>query len=92
MNRDRAEIVGLQALAHMAAHDDLIGAFLGATGASLSDLRERAADPAFLGAVLEFLLQDDRWVLGFAEAAGLAPTEPAEARAALPGGQSWHWT
>lgn len=92
MTRDWAETVGLQALAHLAGHDDLIGAFLSQTGADLAGLRAGAADPAFLGAVLEFLLEDDARVIGFAEAAGLRPTDPAAARALLPGGQQTHWT
>lgn len=92
MRQDRAEMVGLQALAHLAAADDLIGAFLAATGADMAGVRAQAAEPAFLGAVLDFLLQEDRWVIGFAEAAGLHPAEVAEARAALPGGQQPHWT
>lgn len=92
MTREQAEILGLQALSHIVAQDDLFAAFLAASGASPAELRARAADPAFLGAVLDFLLEDDRRVLDFAAAAGIAPTQPAEARARLPGGQVWHWT
>ncbi len=92
MQRDRAETIGLQALAHVAGQDELMAAFLAATGADLAEIRGKAADPLFLGAVLDFLLQDDRWVIGFAEAAGLHPADPGLARAALPGGQQPHWT
>lgn len=92
MQRDRAETVGLQALAHLAGDDELLGGFLAATGADMAGLRAGASDPGFLGAVLDFLLQDDRWVIGFAEAAGIGPQEVAAARAALPGGQVPHWT
>lgn len=92
MTREQAETVALQALGHIASDDALMGAFLMATGADITDLRRRAAEPAFLGAVLDFLLQEDARVLDFAEGAGLAPTVPATARAALPGGEAWHWT
>lgn len=92
MKQDQAEAIALQALGHIAAQDELFAQFLAATGASAADLRARATDPAFLGAVLDFLLQEDRLVLDFAAASGLAPTVPAQARAALPGGQVWHWT
>lgn len=92
MTRDQAEAVGLQALAHVAAQDELFSGFLFVTGAQPGDLRQRALDPAFLGAVLDFILQEDARVLEFAAAAGIAPQSVAAARAALPGGQVPHWT
>ena len=92
MRQDKAETVGLQALAHLAADPELMGLFLSSTGADLSGVRAQAADPGFLGAVLDFLLQEDRWVIGFAETVGLHPSEIALARAALPGGDQHHWT
>jgi len=90
--RENAETVALQALGWLAAHEDLLPVFLGASGASLSELRGRAADPEFLGAVLDFLLMDDAWVKEFCTNAGLPFSRPAEARAALPGGAQMHWT
>lgn len=92
MNKDQAEAVGLQALGFLASREDLFGGFLGATGASTADVRDQAQDPAFLGAVLDYLLQDDAWILSFAEETGLAPSILAQARQALPGGQITHWT
>ncbi len=92
MTPDQAETLALQALAHVAAHEDLLGAFLVSSGADLDGLRAGASDPAFLGAVLDFLLQEDDRVPALAAALGVAPTLPAQARAALPGGQAWHWT
>jgi hypothetical protein len=92
MTRDQAEMLALQALGHLASDPDLLGAFMAATGADPAALRAGARDPAFLGAVLDFLLQEDARVLAFAAVAGIAPTLPAQARAALPGGQAWHWT
>lgn len=92
MTQDQAEVLALQALAHLVAEPELLGAFMAATGADPAALRAGARDPGFLGAVLDFLLQDDARVLAFASAAGVAPTLPALARAALPGGQAWHWT
>ena len=59
MQEERAETVGLTALAWIAASDDLLPVFLGSTGAGEADLRARAQEPEFLGAVLDFLLMDD---------------------------------
>ncbi|MFN3824171.1 MAG: DUF3572 domain-containing protein [Pseudorhodobacter sp.] len=90
--QETAETLALEALAWIAAQDDLLGTFLGATGAAMSDLARDARDPLFLGAVLDFLLMDDAWIIGFCDATGHARTAPAEARAHLPGGAQMHWT
>lgn len=92
MERDSAETVGLRALGWLAANEDLLPVFLGASGASLDDLRSGAGDAAFLGSVLDFVLMDDAWVVAFCDAAGLGYEAPMRARAALPGGGEVHWT
>lgn len=90
--QESAETLALQALAWLAGHEDLLPVFLNATGASESDLRRRAAEPDFLGAVLDFLMMDDAWVIGFCDHAALPYERIMEARAALPGGEQVHWT
>jgi len=92
MQPEAAKILALQALGWIASEDEIFPVFLTATGANLSDLRARAADPEFLAAVLDFLLQDDRWVVAFCDAEGQAYTVPQAARAALPGGAVMNWT
>jgi hypothetical protein len=90
MSPERAETVALQALGWLAANEDLLPAFMGASGVSEGDLRARAADPDFLGAVLDFITMDDAWVVAFCDSAGLAYTDPQVARQALPGGEVVH--
>lgn len=92
MQPEAAQTLALQALAWIAADDEVFPLFLNATGATLAELRARAADPDFLGAVLDFLLQDDRWVVAFCDASGQAYTVPQAARSALPGGAVMNWT
>lgn len=92
MQPEAAQTLALQALGWIASDDEVFPVFLTATGANLGDLRARAADPDFLAAVLDFLLQDDRWVVAFCDATGQAYTAPQAARAALPGGQVMDWT
>lgn len=89
---DRAEEIGLKALTWLAANEDLLPVFFGASGASLADLKAQAGTTAFLASVLDFLLMDDAWVVGFCDACGLAYDQPMRARAALPGGELVHWT
>lgn len=92
MKQETAETLAAEALGWIAAQDDLLEVFLGATGASAPDLRGQAGDPVFLASVLDFLLMDDAWITGFCRATGRAFTDPAAARAALPGGETVHWT
>lgn len=90
--RDRAEELAVTALGWIAQDQDLTGAFLGSTGADVGDLRARAADPEFLGFVLDFLLADEAALLAFCENASIPPDRPMRARAGLPGGDLPHWT
>ena len=90
--REMAEVLALQALAWLMSDDALAGQFLAASGADRGDLASRAGDGAFLGGVLDFLMEEDARVIAFCDQAGLAYERPMQARAALPGGASWHWT
>ncbi|WP_264212862.1 DUF3572 domain-containing protein [Leisingera thetidis] len=89
---DGAETLALKALAWLAGNDELLPVFLGATGASEADLRARAAEPEFLGSVLDFLTMDDNWVMQFCDCEGLAYDMPLQARMSLPGGAQVNWT
>ena len=92
MQQDSAETIALQALGWLAANEELLPVFLGATGASEADLRARATEPEFLGSVLDFLMMNDAWVVAFCEGQGLPFDRPMMARAALPGGSQVNWT
>ncbi len=76
----------------MAGNAELLPVFLGATGASEADMRAGVSDPAFLGALLDFIMMDDTWVKSFCDASGLSYDAPMRARMALPGGGDVHWT
>lgn len=90
--QEAAETIGLRCLAWLAGHEDLLDVFMGATGAGRDDLRDGAQDPVFLASVLDFVLQDDAWVMEFCTAEGLSGEAVMQARMALPGGQQRHWT
>lgn len=92
MQQEQAEVIALQGLAWLATNEELCPIFLGASGGSVDDLRERAADPAFQAAVLEFITMDDAWVVAFCDSIGLGYDQPLRARYALPGAESVHWT
>ena len=92
MNSDHAEMIGLKALAWLVGNEELLPVFLGASGTSEAELKDRAADPEFLGFLLDFLLMDDAWVTAFCDANTLPYDQPMQARQALPGGAPVHWT
>ncbi|MGB7242125.1 MAG: DUF3572 domain-containing protein [Sulfitobacter sp.] len=90
--QESAETLALQVLAWLAGNKELLPVFLGATGASESDVRTGAADPVFLGAVLDFVMMDDAWVIEFCDTQNLAYDRLFMARQALPGGGEVNWT
>lgn len=92
MNREKAEVIGLTALSWLVTNDELLPTFMGATGASVEDLKLGASAPEFLGAVLDFLTMDDAWVVAFCEANALGFEMPLQARQMLPGGGQMNWT
>lgn len=92
MTPEAAETVALKALVWIAERDELASSFLGASGASADELRDRAGDPEFLGFVLDFLLSDEDALLNFCEDIAVKPDTPMRARAALPGGDLPNWT
>ena len=92
MKRAEAVEIGERALIWLAGEPEALGGFLGASGLDPAELRARVREPEFLGFVLDFLLSDEALLLAFCAAAAIAPTRPAVARAALPGGDLPHWT
>lgn len=92
MNEELAETRALAVLGWIAGQEELFPLFLGATGASEGDLRQRAGEGEFLAAVMDFLLMDDAWLIDCAAAMGWRPEEMLQIRAALPGGDLPHWT
>ncbi|PIE12905.1 MAG: hypothetical protein CSA70_08080 [Rhodobacterales bacterium] len=92
ISQESAETLALNALAWLVSNDELLPVFLGATGAGIDDLKANASNPAFLGSVLDFLLMDDAWIVGFCDQTQTAYDQPMQARAALPGGAQVNWT
>ncbi len=90
--QESAETLALQAFSWLLGQDELVGLFLNATGAGQGQLTNLMQDPVFLGAVLDFLMEDDARVIGFCDAQGLAYTSVMTARQELPGGQLPNWT
>lgn len=92
MTRDGAQTLALKALAWLVGNDELLPVFLGATGASVDDLKTQAASTSFQMSVLEFLTMDDAWVTAFCDAVAQPYEAPMEAAQVLAGESRRHWT
>lgn len=92
MDKKQAEVRALSVLIWLVGNEELLPVFLGATGASESDLRARAGESEFLGSVLDFVMMDDAWVIAYCDGEGLPYDTLMRARQALPGGADVNWT
>ena len=92
MQSEMAETRALEVLGWLLSDRDLTRVFLGASGLAPEALSARAAEPEVLASVLDFVLMDDRWVIGCATALGWPPERVLAVRTGLPGGDSPAWT
>ena len=79
------ETLALLALAHIAGDEALLARFFALSGLDQAELRARAAEPAVLGGVLDFVLGDERLVIALAQSFDVSPEAFARARRKLPG-------
>jgi hypothetical protein len=73
MKQDFAEIGAMRVLGMAGGARRPGGGVPRLHGASLDDLRARAAEPEFLASVLDFILMDDAWVVDCADALDVPP-------------------
>lgn len=85
LSNDRAETIGLQLLGFIASDMELLGRFLALTGIGPHQLKAQASDPAFLGAVIDFVMNHETTMKTAMEQTQLSAQEIRQARAVLPG-------
>ena len=83
--------MAIRAVGFLAADEDLFLRFVNLTGLSIDEIKVRMNDSALLGAVLDFILADERLLLAFADAMDLPPEAPLAARRMLPGAPVDSW-
>ena len=88
-DRERAEAIGLAALAFLASDSERLDRFLALSGLDAGDIRTAAAQPGFLGGVLQHIMDDDRIASAFATDEGLKPDELMAAATALGAHSDW---
>ena len=91
MNQDQAETIALTALQFIVSDDRELAALTAQTGMGPADLRAGATDTGVLGALLDFILSEEKRTLALCEAYDLEPELPARARIALPGATVGVW-
>jgi hypothetical protein len=82
---DSAQSLAVTALGFIAADSDRLSRFLSLTGLGPDNLRTAAADPAFLGSVLDYLIADEALLVAFAADASVKPEAVARAHFVLRG-------
>jgi hypothetical protein len=82
---EEAEVLALQVLGFLAAEPERLSRFMELSGLGLDVIRASAADPAFLGGLLDHLLADQSLLLIFAEEHGQKPERIGQLRRKLPG-------
>ena len=96
MQAEHAREIADAVLLWLCGQEELLGVFLSATGADVSDLRAAlqadAADSGLATAALDFTLMRDATVLDAAAALDMAPERLSMAAAVLAGDAGMHWT
>lgn len=85
MTAEDAQALALNALAYLLADQDRAARFCAASGVGGEAMAKQLGDPAFLGGVLDFVLDDEALLAEVATAAGVSPDAVGAARRRLPG-------
>jgi Protein of unknown function (DUF3572) len=80
-----ARALAAQALGFLAEDVERIGPFLALTGIDPAEIRQSAANPEFLAAVLQYVLEREDFRAEFAQRSGCSPEELDRARQKLAG-------
>lgn len=83
--REAAETLALEVLAHVAGSPADLAQFVETSGIDPQSLRERAGEAGVLKAVIDFLLADDKRLLDFCGEKGIEPKQLHMARHVLDG-------
>lgn len=83
MTPDEGQDLAIRAFTFLAEDPTRMERFLALTGLAPAKLRDHAGSPAFLGGVLEYLLQDETLLLTFSAEAHIDPSMVAAARSII---------
>ena len=82
---ERAEAIAIDALGWLAGETERLARFVAVSGLGPGNLRQAAAAPGFLAAVLDYLATNENLLIAFAGESRHPPEEVARAAQALGG-------
>lgn len=89
MDFERAEIIALNSLSFIAENETYLAEYLNLSGLSINQLRKSVSNPNtmpnILASIFDFLLQNEKYLLIFAEQNNIDPKEIQKARYSFPG-------
>lgn len=89
MDYDRAEIIAINGLSFIASDEKYLGGYLNLSGTNIEQLRENTANPStmpqILASILDYLLQNEKYLVEFSQAYQIDPADIAKARQLFPG-------
>lgn len=89
MDYDRAEIIAINGLSFIASDEKYLGGYLNLSGTNIEQLRENTANPStmpqILASILDYLLQNEKYLVEFSKAYQIDPADIAKARQLFPG-------
>jgi hypothetical protein len=84
-NTEYAETMALKAVQFILTNDKIKENLLTATGILPSDFQKSIKDQEFLAGILDFLLENEEYLIEFCSQFTIKPEEPAKVRQLLPG-------
>lgn len=88
MDDDRAEIIAINALSYIASEEKHLSGYLKLTGVSLdaikSDLENKKKMSTILGSILDYMMQNEKCLISFAEIYEIQPEDVVKARDCFP--------
>ncbi|MBL4601946.1 MAG: DUF3572 domain-containing protein [Emcibacteraceae bacterium] len=89
MDHDRAEIIAINCLSFIAGNEKYLSGYLNLSGTDLNQLKENIANPetmaGILASLLDYLLQNEKYLIEYAEEYNLNPMDIQKARHVFPG-------
>lgn len=89
MDYDRAEIIAINCLSFIAAEEKYLAEYLNLSGIDLKQLKENTSNPDMmpniLASVLDFLLQNENYLVEFSRSYQLNPADIQKTRRFFPG-------
>ncbi|MDJ0614991.1 MAG: DUF3572 domain-containing protein [Rhizobiaceae bacterium] len=83
MTPETATGIAIEGLEYLAGDTEQLSRFVALTGMSPTDMRNAAASPEFLAAILDFFLGDEPTLLAFAATRNTQPEDIQKARFVL---------